>query len=378
MEPRATNKTPQTTPIQSSCDCCEDQPNALRLKRRDFLSATGGLVLGSTALGSMLPGSRAFAQNPTGLVIQEAVKKMASQPETLVKVLFDTLSPKQRENICFDWEHRRRRARPAANARRQQLGHHRILRQRQQLLHQGSAKDHPRDLRRHHQPRVALADRQAAGRRLRRLRRAEQHRDLRHARQREVRVRDDRPAHDDPLRRQLRRPRRVRRTDLLRPRGRWHSTRRRTTRATSSGRRPWQRTSSTRCSTASSRSRRCVKKGMPTRTESRLPRQGRRFPRACRSANCRATRKSELQNVMAALVEPYRQSDRDEVTECLKKQGGLDACHLAYYASERHRQRRRVGQLAAEGPSFVWHYRGAPHVHVWVNVADDPSVKLNA
>ena len=31
-----------------------------------------------------------------------------------------------------------------------------------------------------------------------------------------------------------------------------------------------------------------------------------------------------------------------------------------------------------EGPSFVWHYRGAPHVHVWVNVADDPSVKLNA
>jgi hypothetical protein len=26
----------------------------------------------------------------------------------------------------------------------------------------------------------------------------------------------------------------------------------------------------------------------------------------------------------------------------------------------------------------VWHYRGAPHVHVWVNVADHPSVKLNA
>jgi hypothetical protein len=31
-----------------------------------------------------------------------------------------------------------------------------------------------------------------------------------------------------------------------------------------------------------------------------------------------------------------------------------------------------------EDPAFVWHYRGAPHVHVWVNVADDPSVKLNA
>ena len=31
-----------------------------------------------------------------------------------------------------------------------------------------------------------------------------------------------------------------------------------------------------------------------------------------------------------------------------------------------------------EGPSFVWYFRGTPHVHVWVNVADDPTVKLNA
>ena len=36
--------------------------------------------------------------------------------------------------------------------------------------------------------------------------------------------------------------------------------------------------------------------------------------------------------MLAMLVEPYRQSDRDEVTECLKTQGGLDACQLAYYA----------------------------------------------
>ena len=31
-----------------------------------------------------------------------------------------------------------------------------------------------------------------------------------------------------------------------------------------------------------------------------------------------------------------------------------------------------------EGPSFVWYFRGFPHVHIWVNVADDPSVKLNS
>jgi hypothetical protein len=26
----------------------------------------------------------------------------------------------------------------------------------------------------------------------------------------------------------------------------------------------------------------------------------------------------------------------------------------------------------------VWHYRGAPHVHVWVNIADDPSMTTNS
>jgi hypothetical protein len=31
-----------------------------------------------------------------------------------------------------------------------------------------------------------------------------------------------------------------------------------------------------------------------------------------------------------------------------------------------------------EGPSFVWNFRGKPHVHIWINVADDPKVELNA
>ena len=31
-----------------------------------------------------------------------------------------------------------------------------------------------------------------------------------------------------------------------------------------------------------------------------------------------------------------------------------------------------------EGPAFVWYFRGTPHVHIWINVADEPSVPLNA
>jgi len=88
--------------------------------------------------------------------------------------------------------------------------------------------------------------------------------------------------------------------------------------------------------------------------------------------------RQRVQDVLKKLVEPYRQCDREEVTSCLKSQGGLDACHLAFY------QQGDIGKDGVwdnwrlEGPSFVWHFRGAPHVHVWVNVADNPSMNFNA
>lgn len=87
--------------------------------------------------------------------------------------------------------------------------------------------------------------------------------------------------------------------------------------------------------------------------------------------------KSEVQNVLKKLLEPYRQSDRDEVGECLKAQGGLEKCHLAFYTDADIGKDGVWDNWRLEGPAFVWHFRGSPHVHVWVNVADDPSVKIN-
>lgn len=88
--------------------------------------------------------------------------------------------------------------------------------------------------------------------------------------------------------------------------------------------------------------------------------------------------KEALQKVLAKLVEPYRQSDRNEVIACLKKQGGLDACHLSFYTGKDVGKDRVWDNWRLEGPSFVWNFRGDPHVHVWVNVSDDPAPKLNA
>ncbi len=91
-----------------------------------------------------------------------------------------------------------------------------------------------------------------------------------------------------------------------------------------------------------------------------------------------ADQKEHLQNILALLVQPYRQSDRDEAYQCIKAQGGLDACRLSFYSDKDIGNDKVWDNWRVEGPSFVWHYRGAPHVHVWVNLADSPDVKLNA
>jgi hypothetical protein len=91
-----------------------------------------------------------------------------------------------------------------------------------------------------------------------------------------------------------------------------------------------------------------------------------------------ADQKAEMQKVVQKLIEPYRQSNQDEVVACLKAQGGLDACSLAFYQADALGNDGVWDNWRLEGPAFVWHYRGAPHVHVWVNVADDASVSLNA
>ena len=87
-----------------------------------------------------------------------------------------------------------------------------------------------------------------------------------------------------------------------------------------------------------------------------------------------ADQKGELQKVLQILVAPFRTEDQDEVRKCLKQQGGLDKCSLAFYTGDDIGNDGVWDSWRLEGPSFVWYFRGEPHIHVWVNVADDPSV----
>jgi hypothetical protein len=90
--------------------------------------------------------------------------------------------------------------------------------------------------------------------------------------------------------------------------------------------------------------------------------------------------KEQVLKTLAKLLEHYRQADQDEVQKCLQAQGGLDKCALAFYTDkEADLGEDKVWDCwRLEGPSFIWYFRGVPHVHVWVNVADDSGVKLNA
>jgi hypothetical protein len=74
---------------------------------------------------------------------------------------------------------------------------------------------------------------------------------------------------------------------------------------------------------------------------------------------------------MRDLLAPYRPSDAEEAMQAIKANGGLDKIHLAFYKQEDLGNDGVWDIWRLEGPAFVWHFRGAPHVHTWVNVAKD-------
>ncbi len=120
-----------------------------------------------------------------------------------------------------------------------------------------------------------------------------------------------------------------------------------------------------------------VEKGMPDEELVGFKGRDGKF-QGCPVAQFAADQKGELQRILKTLLEPFRKSDRDEAMKCLDAQGGLDHCHLAFYKEGDLGNDGIYDNWRIEGPSFVWYFRGRPHVHVWVNIADDASPKLNS
>lgn len=79
--------------------------------------------------------------------------------------------------------------------------------------------------------------------------------------------------------------------------------------------------------------------------------------------------KDLVQKVMHDLLAPYREADVKEALGCLKTGGGMDKLHLAFYKDHDIGSDQIWDIWRLEGPTFVWHFRGAPHVHTYVNIA---------
>ena len=79
--------------------------------------------------------------------------------------------------------------------------------------------------------------------------------------------------------------------------------------------------------------------------------------------------KDLVESVIKVILAPYREDDVQEALSLLKAGGGLDTLHLAFYESNDIGKDQVWDIWRLEGPDFVWHFRGAPHVHTYVNIA---------
>jgi hypothetical protein len=79
--------------------------------------------------------------------------------------------------------------------------------------------------------------------------------------------------------------------------------------------------------------------------------------------------KGLVEEVIKVVLAPYREEDVNEALAVLKSSGGLDALHMAFYESDDIGGDHVWDIWRLEGPNFVWHFRGAPHVHAYVNIA---------
>ncbi|MCS7468480.1 DUF3500 domain-containing protein [Stieleria sp. ICT_E10.1] len=108
-------------------------------------------------------------------------------------------------------------------------------------------------------------------------------------------------------------------------------------------------------------------KKAPRETAVQLQGAGGKFPGLAVS-KLASDQKELVESTLKVLLAPYREEDVDEVMAILKSSGGLDQLHMAFYQEEDLDDDKVWDIWRVEGPSLVWHFRGAPHVHAYINI----------
>ena len=142
------------------------------------------------------------------------------------------------------------------------------------------------------------------------------------------------------------------------------------------GRKHWRRTKFTNARRQAAKGR--FAKPIAGRVGREFRGNGEQFPGIPVTELSHDQRGNNLEKTLTLMLSPYRAADHDAVLTCLNKQGGIDKCSLAFYSDEDVGDDGVWDNWRLEGPSFVWYFRGSPHVHLWVNIGDDSSIATNA
>ncbi len=86
-------------------------------------------------------------------------------------------------------------------------------------------------------------------------------------------------------------------------------------------------------------------------------------------------KREDARKIVASILDTYAPEDVAYAWECIERNGGVDALHLADYAED-HQGGRNFGNgpsqiFRLEGPAAVLYYRGEPHLHAFFNVGMD-------
>lgn len=85
-------------------------------------------------------------------------------------------------------------------------------------------------------------------------------------------------------------------------------------------------------------------------------------------ATLSADQQALVSRTLEVLLAPYRREDIEEVMQIVQKSGGIQTLNMAFYQQDNLDNDRLWDIWRIEGPSFVWHFRGAPHVHAYINI----------
>ena len=81
-----------------------------------------------------------------------------------------------------------------------------------------------------------------------------------------------------------------------------------------------------------------------------------------------ADQRKLVDHVLSDLLLPFRKADRDEAMKLIRSGGGIEALSMSFYKNHDIGNDGVWDVWQLESPSMIWYFRGAPHVHTWVNI----------